>query len=87
MLVFLLDLILSGFHLFLHGVPGSLVHTNNLPGVTGAWQRALLAATLCFLAGWRFLFLLDWTYRITFESYALLKKEPSLQQRKAGLGA
>jgi hypothetical protein len=39
--------------------------------------RLVFSSTLFILAGWRFLFLLGWTYRITFEYYALLRgKEP-----------
>ena len=34
--------------------------------------RLVFSSTLFILAGWRFLFLLGWTYRITFECYALL---------------
>lgn len=42
--------------------------------VSGAtdWRRALASGVLCVISGWRFLFLLDWTRRITFEFYALL---------------
>jgi len=38
----------------------------------GPWPR-LVSGMLFIVAGWRFLFLLGWTYRITFESYALLR--------------
>ena len=35
--------------------------------------RVLFSGTLFIVAAWRFLFLLSWTYRITFEYYALLR--------------
>lgn len=35
-------------------------------------SRFLLSGTLLIIAAWRFLFLLHWTYRITFEFYAIL---------------
>jgi hypothetical protein len=35
--------------------------------------RLAFSSTLFILAGWRFLFQLGWTYRITFETYALLR--------------
>ncbi len=39
--------------------------------------RTFFSATLCILAAWRFLFLLNWTYQITFEYYALLQGDSS----------
>jgi hypothetical protein len=36
-------------------------------------SRLLFSGTLFIIAAWRFLFLLSWTYRITFEYYAILK--------------
>lgn len=38
--------------------------------------RALLACVLAALALWRFLFLLDWARRLTFEYYYLMTKGP-----------
>jgi hypothetical protein len=39
--------------------------------------RALIAFMLAVLSLWRFLFLLDWSQRLTFEFYHLIKKESS----------
>ena len=46
-----------------------------LTAIVGAphWSRWLFSGTLFVVAAWRFLFLLGWTYRITFEYYALIK--------------
>jgi len=44
-----------------------LLQSPKVPG------RTAFSGVLCVLAFWRFLFLLNWTYRITFEYYALLK--------------
>jgi hypothetical protein len=41
------------------------------------WPRALIAFILALLSLWRFLFLLDWSQRLTFEFYHLIKKESS----------
>jgi len=43
------------------------------------WHRPLAMGVLFGLAGWRFCFLLNWTYRITFEHFALItdEKKPS----------
>lgn len=61
-LVFALDCILVWFHCVLVWFQcGTLF-----------WSRLLLSGILFLLAGRRFLFLLAWTYRITFENYALL---------------
>jgi hypothetical protein len=38
-------------------------------------QRTALSGILCILAIWRFVFLLHWTYQITFEFYDLLKPD------------
>jgi hypothetical protein len=38
------------------------------------WSRLLFAAVLLVAAAARYQFLLGWTYKITFEYYALLKK-------------
>jgi hypothetical protein len=38
------------------------------------WSRLALSMVLFVLAGHRFLFLLNWTYRITFEYFALMPK-------------
>jgi hypothetical protein len=38
-----------------------------------AVARLVFSTSLFILAAWRFLFLLGWTYRITFEYYALLR--------------
>lgn len=40
------------------------------------WPRALLVCVLAALALWRFLFLLDWARRLTFEYYFLMTKGP-----------
>ena len=56
-----------------------LVHT------PGGWASPVLEVLMCFFAGWRFLFLLNWTYRITFEYYALLKADS--QPASLGVGA
>lgn len=40
------------------------------------WPRALLVCVLAALALWRFLFLLDWARRLTFEFYFLMLKGP-----------
>ena len=42
-----------------------------------SWPRLLFSGILFILAAWRFLFLLGWTYRITFEYYALLSSSHS----------
>jgi hypothetical protein len=43
------------------------------------WPRLLFSLTLFLLAAWRFIFLLGWTYRTTFEYYALLERsDPGL---------
>ena len=39
--------------------------------------RPLLSGMFFIIAAWRYLFLLDWTYRITFEYYALLRGSQS----------
>lgn len=39
--------------------------------------RFMLSGALLIVAAWRFLFLLHWTYRITFEYYALLRSSQS----------
>jgi hypothetical protein len=40
-------------------------------------KRTLLSGLLCLISVWRFLFLLNWTRRLTFEFYSLLlKKRP-----------
>ena len=39
------------------------------------WPRLAFSGILFILAAWRFLFLLDWTYRITFEYFALLTND------------
>jgi hypothetical protein len=41
-----------------------------------SWPRALLAFALAGLALWRFLFLLNWARRLTFEYYFLMTKGP-----------
>lgn len=38
------------------------------------WDRGVISGLLFVIAMWRFLFLLHWTYRVTFEHYALLLK-------------
>ena len=40
------------------------------------WPRALLVCVLAALALWRFLFLLNWARRLTFEYYFLMTKGP-----------
>lgn len=40
------------------------------------WSRAFLVCVLVVLALWRFLFLLDWARRLTFEYYFLMTKGP-----------
>lgn len=40
------------------------------------WPRALMMCVLAVLALWRFLFLLDWARRLTFEFYFLMIKGP-----------
>ncbi len=44
--------------------------------LSGAHSAMLIWLPLFLLAGWRFLFLLHWTYRITFEHYYVLKLSP-----------
>ena len=40
-------------------------------------ERVLFSGILFLLAGWRFLFLISWTYRTAFEAYAVtMVKEP-----------
>ena len=48
-----------------------------------AWPRLLFSGTLFILAALRFLFLLGWTYRITFEYYALLNRLDSCDLKEA----
>lgn len=57
-----------------------LVHT------PGGSASLVLEVLMCILAGLRFLFLLNWTYRITFEYYALLKADSQPASLKAGAG-
>jgi hypothetical protein len=52
----------------------------------GRLARRVLSGGLCILAGWRFLFLLSWTYRITFQYYALLKADSQAASLRAGAG-
>jgi hypothetical protein len=50
------------------------------------WPRLAFSGILFVLAAWRFLFLLDWTYRITFEYFALLSKEELHARSPQGRG-
>ncbi len=45
-----------------------------VPWEVADWAQRLFFGALFVIAAWRFLFLLGWTYRITFEYYALAKR-------------
>lgn len=45
------------------------------------WLRGGFSLFLCLAALWRFVYLLDWTRRITFEYYALLHSNDSRDDR------
>jgi hypothetical protein len=47
------------------------------------WPRLVFSGALFILAAWRFLFLLDWTYRITFEYRTLLGSSRSVHPEKS----
>ncbi len=47
------------------------------------WGRLAVSGTLLILAIWRFLFLLCWTYRLTFEFYDLLRVDGATAANKS----